>query len=345
MQLCALVPAYKPDRALLDVVSSLSNDQRFLRIFVVDDGSGESFASLFNAAEAIPRVSVLRHAVNLGKGAALKTGMNAILVGMPQCSCVTVDADGQHTWPDISRVAEAATNNPHALVLGTRLFDGDVPLRSRIGNTLTRHVFRLVVGHYITDTQTGLRAIPAPLMRDLLALPSNRYEFEMDMLVLAAQKRVHIREETIQTIYLAGNATSHFNPFFDSVRIYFVLLRFALSSGTAYFIDFAAFLFALTLTDSVLASQLFARTCSIPVNFWLVREFTFDARGRPTSQFVFYLLVVLVSGTISYFLQVALNETLGLPVLISKVAVEFVLFFANFLVLRDWVFNKRPGTG
>src|SRR5262249_9142234 len=156
---------------LLELVRSLPPAVE--EVVVVNDGSGAEFAAVFEGAQRDPRVRVLEHAVNLGKGAALRTGLNYCLCARPNGGSrggangrpiVTADADGQHTPADIVAVGEAGAANPGALVLGARRFEGEVPARSLIGNLVTRSIMRAVVGCRLTDTQTGLRAIPAALI-------------------------------------------------------------------------------------------------------------------------------------------------------------------------------------
>ena len=120
-----------------------------------------------------PSATLLRHAVNLGKGAALRTGINHILTHGPEeaVGVVTADADGQHLALTSSRVAEELSREPDSSDPGVRSFQDDVPLRSRIGNLLTRNLVRAVIGRKMSDTQTGLRGIPDALARDLLRLP------------------------------------------------------------------------------------------------------------------------------------------------------------------------------
>ena len=124
--------------------------------------AARNFAATFAAAARFPNVQLLRHAVNLGKGAALKTAFNYVLCAMPDAAgVVTADADGQHAPEDIARVAEALAAQPDALVLGARAFGADVPLRSRFGNIVTRGIMHALLGRKLADTQTGLRGIPA----------------------------------------------------------------------------------------------------------------------------------------------------------------------------------------
>ena len=109
-------------------------------------------------------------------------------------------------------------------MLGSRAFDRDVPLRSQIGNTATRWAMRLLVGEQLSDTQTGLRAIPREFAAGLLHLPTTRYEFELDMLMAAREQSVGVVEEPIRTVYEAGQSVVAFQ---SAVRLDADLLRAA----------------------------------------------------------------------------------------------------------------------
>ena len=170
VQHAVLIPAYRPSAGLLDLVGDLSA-RGMNAILLVDDGSGPEFREIFHQAARFPGVQILRHAVNLGKGAALKTGINHALCVFPELiGIVTADADGQHHPEDIVRVADGLRQHPGALVLGCRTFDAAVPLRSRFGNILTRKLIATLIGAKLQDTQTGLRGIPASLAARLLPI-------------------------------------------------------------------------------------------------------------------------------------------------------------------------------
>jgi glycosyltransferase involved in cell wall biosynthesis len=342
VHIAAVIPAYCPTEQLIDVAKALASFSTFAGIIVIDDGSGDRYRAIFDHLQTIQGVTVLRHAVNLGKGSALKTGMNFALVKFPKIAgVVTADADGQHSPSDIRRVAERLLELPNTLVLGARGFEGKMPLRSRIGNSLTRAVFRILIGHRVKDTQTGLRGIPSALIRNLLPLRSSRYEFEMDMLIIAAQSNFEISEEPIQTIYIGDNESSHFNPFFDSVRVYFCLLRFAFSSAATYALDVTIFYLAYSWGRNILLAHVLGRLGAVTLNFLLVRDFVFHARARGLLQILSYLGVVLVSGAVSYAAQITLVQAAALSPMVAKTSVESVLFFVNFLVLRDVIFLER----
>ena len=172
--MAVLIPARRIEPALAPLVDALL-DEGFGAIIVVDDGSPVEDKPIFDSLAAKPRVHRLRHAVNLGKGRALKTGINYFLNSLAGfAGLVTADADGQHSADDILRVAEVLLASPGRAVLGCRSFTGAIPLRSRFGNGLTRLVFHFVSGHEVGDTQTGLRAFPSALLPDLVALTSTR---------------------------------------------------------------------------------------------------------------------------------------------------------------------------
>jgi glycosyltransferase involved in cell wall biosynthesis len=223
MTFAILIPAYKPTLDLVSLVGSLRT-KTDARIMIVDDGSGQHFQPIFNELAKLSHVFVLHHSVNLGKGAALKTGMNHIHWSWPEiASLITADADGQHHPDDILAVANRCKVEPSHLIMGVRGFSGDIPLRSKIGNRLTVVMVRLFAGIKLSDTQTGLRGIPRALVPGLLRMRAMGYEFELDMLLLAKKTQVSIGEVPIQTIYIDGNRSSHFSPFKDSLKIYSVL--------------------------------------------------------------------------------------------------------------------------
>lgn len=215
-ELLAVIPAYQPDRRLVDLVRKLS--ESFDGFIVVDDGSSASSTAVFQEVARLDRVALLTHSVNRGKGAALKTAFREALRRWPDaCGVVTLDADGQHLAEDVVRVADALRRQPDRMALGVRTFNGRTPFRSRLGNLWTIAEFRLLTGVTVHDTQSGLRGLPTDLLRTLVELPGDRYDFEIRMLVAAARSGKGILEIPIATVYEADNATSHFRPLADTL--------------------------------------------------------------------------------------------------------------------------------
>ena len=216
MQDVILIPAYKPDKAMLQLVDELAENK--FDILIVDDGSGEAFAPLFE--QAARKATVLHHDVNRGKGAALKTGIAAIRELFPECRhFITADADGQHSVNDIKRV-NAELEGGAGFVLTMRRLNKNVPFRSKFGNILSRVVYTLLTQHYLDDNQSGLRGFSIDQADWLLQVSGERYDYEMNMLLFADKQHITFTTMYIDTIYINDNASSHFNPVKDTIRIY-----------------------------------------------------------------------------------------------------------------------------
>lgn len=227
-----IIPAYQPDEDLVKLVGELTQDHEQM-ILIVDDGSTGASRELIDSIDThAGQVKIIHHPVNLGKGQALKTGFNSFLAayGDDCVGVVTADADGQHGITDILRVASTLQDHPQALCLGIRKFEENTPLQRSIGNRLTILVFKLITGVRVMDTQTGLRGIPTEFLPDLLHLTESGYDFELDMLILAAKSKYQFIEIPIQTIYHPQNKGSHYKYLRDSLKIYSVFIRSALSS-------------------------------------------------------------------------------------------------------------------
>ena len=336
--IAVLIPAWQPEPQLAPLIRSLL-ERISAAIIVVDDGSNGEHAELFRELSLLPRVHVLRHGVNLGKGRALKTGINHCLTELPDIKgVVTADADGQHTVADILRVGEAMLAGKGRVVLGSREFAKDVPLRSRFGNVMTRQVFGFVTGAKLMDTQTGLRAFPRAILPELLVLDGERYEYEMSVLAHVCRTGGKPLEVPIETVYIDGNKSSHFDPIWDSMRIYFVLVRFYFSSLISAALDLAGFSVALWLTHSVLIAVVVGRLNSL-INFALNRRFVFHNRASVKGALWRYYLLAATLGLISYGSIRGLSHWLGWNVLAIKILVETLLSVVSFSVQRTFVFR------
>jgi putative flippase GtrA len=337
-----LIPAYQPGGQLPEMVRRLAESPGVCGVVVVDDGSGEQSRAIFDAVGRIDKAHVLRHVTNLGKGAALKTGMNyGACAFRDAVGAVTADADGQHRVEDVLAVAEELRAHPDHLVLGSRAFQGAVPFKSRLGNTLTRGLMRLVVGQRLTDTQTGLRGVPLRLIPRLLKLPSTRYEFELDMLLVCKHEHIPIAERRIETIYLEDNRFTHFNPVLDSMRIYFVLLRFLIVSLISSGLDNIVFALVYGAWPVILGSQVAGRIGGAIFNYIANKRVVFHSDAPNVHAAPKYVLLVVFSGGVSYGLILLLVSTFGMKVVVAKVLAETLLFTFNFVVQRDFIFTRR----
>lgn len=338
--LLAIVPAYKPGPKLVELVTKLQDAHQFAAILVIDDGSGDAHAVVFKDLERLG-CTVLRHAVNLGKGMALKTGFNHACLCWPGArGVVTFDADGQHLPADIVAVGRKLESCGNALVLGTRSFDRDVPLRSALGNRLTRMVMSLLAGIRVSDTQTGLRGIPLGFLKRLLRLKTTGYDFELDMLMAAGQERMPFVEVPIATVYEENNKSSHFNPILDSLKIYLVIIRFGVSSLLTAVIDYVVFSICILCGLKVLTSIIICRVISGSFNFIINKKIVFKSNSNYILSLILYVLLVFVSGGISFVLIDSLILNYGWNIFLAKLIVESILYFANFFVQREIVFGR-----
>src|SRR3990167_8579230 len=230
IMISVLIPVYEPSEKLIELVIALSQHEKIRYIVVVNDGSSSDKQIIFSQIRNINKIILLQHAANLGKGGAIKTGLRYIKGHLSEkMGIVTVDADGQHLVDDVVKIILELQKYPDNLILGVRQFDKKiVPFRSRFGNIITRYIFKFLYKRHILDTQTGLRAIPISLIDTLLRIPYDRYEFELECLIVALKSGYSINQTVINTIYLNNNEESHFNPILDSMRIYYVFFRYSI---------------------------------------------------------------------------------------------------------------------
>ena len=339
-----VIPAYQPSEELLSLLSKFQGMDSFLPI-VVDDGSGSDYLPVFDALPG--EVILLRHAENRGKGRALKTAFQYILQNCPQCGqTATADADGQHRFEDILRICACAEANPKTLVLGSRRLDQGVPFRSRLGNGLTRRLFSVASGVKVYDTQTGLRAFGREYLQRFIDVPGERYEYETNALLSAAQSGIPIREEWIETVYLDANASSHFRTLRDSFRIFVSILKFSASSLLCFLVDYSLALLLKTLTApwptalSLNFSVIAARLVSTFINFNINRKLVFKGNETLGKAIVKYALLAIGILLVNLLLMHVLTG-LHWPFPLAKIVVELVLFCFSFVIQGRFVFRRK----
>lgn len=342
MMSVVIIPAYRPDETLAQLAGRLW--LYGCRIVVVDDGSGEAYRSIFSEIGEL--CTVLRHSENRGKGAAIKTALSYIRENLPDCDVIGImDADGQHLPEDMMRLIKWAFERKNTLMLGVRAVGSRMPLRSRLGNRITRTVFRLLSGVKISDTQSGLRAFRRELLEKILEVGGERYEYEMNMLMSLAKDGVPIEEVCVDTIYRdRKNSTSHFRTVRDSVRIYRGLFKFSLSSLSSFVLDyllFSAFLFFVPRTGiSVVLANVAARFISAFYNYSMNCRFVFHTHRRfRTAAHYFALagfLLIVNNAILTTFVQ-----SFHMSVYPAKLLTEGVLFLLSWIVQKQMIFRKR----
>jgi glycosyltransferase involved in cell wall biosynthesis len=338
-----LIPSYQPDERLVGLIDGLIGEEAFGGIIVVNDGSAPERAVIFEKLIGKEGVTVLTHAVNRGKGQALKTGLNHYLLAAPKdssgiCCC---DADGQHLASNVAKVA-AAGAEAGTFALGVRALQAGTPFRSKLGNGITSFLFTLFTGSYLRDTQTGLRFIPRDEAAFFIGVPYDRFDYEFAALVKYVsdypEKMIQV---PIETVYLDGNASSHYRSLKDSVTIGGVFVKFfSLSLSTAV-LDYLVFAIAFHFCRNILASFVIARIASIIYNFTLSRELVFKAKTNLAKQLAKYVFLVAAFMLISWSATVFLSGLFGGYVVLCKAISEGGLFFISFFIQKHFIFNRK----
>lgn len=222
-----IIPALKPERAFLEQIREL-HSRIHARIIVIDDGSGKHYRAIFDQIARIKGCIVLRHLKNLGKGQALKTGFRYVRKhGGKNSLILCTDCDGQHLPEDGKKLLKKAGQNPGSLVLGIRNFSAEgVPWKSRMGNRFTSILFRTAGRIKLSDTQTGFRAFDGRLLDQMLRIPGSRFEYEMCVLLVCAERGIPILTERIETVYINENEKTHFRSVRDSLQVIRVILSY-----------------------------------------------------------------------------------------------------------------------
>ena len=353
-----LIPAYEPDEKLEKYVEELINCG-FEKIIIVDDGTSEKNKTYFDTLKRKNECIILEHKQNKGKGQALRTGFEYYLNKFSDkySGIVTADSDGQHTVKDTIKIANTVSENKDKkmLVLGVRNFNKeDVPFKSKFGNNITRLIFKLLYGKDITDTQTGLRGFTNEYIKDCIEITGDRYEYETNMLIQATRNNIEIKEETIETIYINDNETSHFNPIKDSFKIYKLLfanfIKFSCSGIISFIVDWIIFvifvnsiLTFLEQSKAILFSTIIARIISSIVNFVLNKNVVFNLKENKniTSVIIKYYSLCIVQMLLSATLVIVFTKILPITKNVLKIIVDLLLFFISYRIQHKYVFTNN----
>lgn len=194
LTVCILVPAYNESRTIARVIEGCRKHVQ--DVVVVDDGSSDDTARIAREAGA----TVIRHEVNRGKGAALKTGFDHIISGGWD-ALIVVDGDAQHDWDEIPRIIEKTLDENSAITIGNRMSDvRDMPRSRRFTNWLTSWFTSRLAGQFVPDSQCGFRLVRTALLKEI-QLATNNFEMESEMIIIAGRKGYKVSSVPIKTIY------------------------------------------------------------------------------------------------------------------------------------------------
>lgn len=337
-----VIPAYQPDKTFISLVEQLYESR--IGIVVVDDGSGMEYQEIFQKVEDI--AVVLQHRENRGKGAAIKTALSYITETCHDREMIGImDCDGQHQTGDMIRLFEEAEFDPNALILGVRHVGTEMPLKSRVGNKVTRAVFTMMTGVHVSDTQTGMRVFGPELARFFETVRGERYEYEMNVLMEAAKRGIPIREVPIKTIYHdAENSCSHFRALHDSVRICWGILGFTLSSLSSFILDYLLFcimIFFLPHTSlCIMGANITARIVSAAYNYTINCRYVFHEEQKLNTAVGYFFLAAAIL-LMNNFVLSALIYKLKVPVYAAKPITECILFLVSWTVQTLVIFQRK----
>jgi putative flippase GtrA len=338
-----IIPSFMPDSRLLDLINDLVSEG-IEHIITVRDGCTSDYNHIYDVIKNNPKCILVEHDINKGKGRAIKTGIKTYQENKSFThGFVLADADGQHLPQDILKVIKKLKENPDALVIGARSFDKEVPFRSKFGNLFSRYIFSFLLGRKISDTQSGLRGMPHKYLENFYNLEGEKYEFETNVLVETRKSDIEILEVPIATVYLEKNSSSHFNPIIDSIKIYWVLVKYSMSSMASFALDYGLFLLLHFVTGNLAISSYCSRAISLSFNYQANKNIVFRYENKSKLLFLRYLLLCLFSITVSY-LAVSYLKTMRVNLLFSKLIVESILFFFNFYIQKKWIFKNLSHT-
>ncbi len=364
-----IIPALDPDPRLITYCDELIK-AGIETILLVDDGSDEEHRIVFT--QLSDRCMVLHHSHNLGKGRALKNSFSLIcnetlsndltyegprpledmLPAIKEAKCVvTADSDGQHAVTDVLEVARRTQGSGDALVLGARDFDSDnVPFKSKKGNKLTRRLFEILHGLKLTDTQTGLRGIPVRLLPVFMEGKGERFEYELDMLVIAAREHIPVIEVPIETIYENANEGTHFRAVSDSISVYKILFgtffKFLLTSLSSFVVDILVFRLMLAIFAGVgeelkiTMATAIARVISSVYNFLMNKNIVFLKEGEMVRSALGYYTLCVLQMLTSAGLVILVHKILPIHETYVKIIVDSCLFVISYQIQKRIVFRR-----
>ena len=358
-KISVVLPSLDPDEKLIAVVDGLL-EYGFTDIIMVNDGSKpENLHYFTDLAAQHPEIHLLHHEVNKGKGAALKNAFRYFLENRPgHFGVVTVDGDNQH-HPEDTKACAIHMMESGNITLGCRDFTLDhVPARSRFGNHTTSAIFKIFVGMTISDTQTGLRAIPRKQLEFINTVSGDRFEYETNMLLAMKENGIDFDEVKIRTVYIEENKSSHFRVIHDSWRIYKLILkhffRYTASSLISSVVDTVGYAALSAILKNIVSdfaltavAGVSARVISSLLNFFMNKKLVFNTNISTGKAMARYFALAIPQMAAQVLLTQGIYSLLSIPVeatflrTLVYVVVMTILFVLSYIIQQRWVFAPQ----
>lgn len=207
-----VLPTFNNEETLKSVIQE---SQKYIKsILIINDGSTDRTIDILNQ---INNIHIISHPVNLGKGQALRTAFN-FAIKHNFSHVITMDTDGQHLPESLQYFIYEISNQSNTIIIGDRIFKNNynIPFSSKFGRTFSNFWIYIETGKLLKDTQSGFRAYPIDFIK-MLDLKSNRYDFEIEILVKHLWEHGNVSGINIPVIYQPkGIRVSHFKPFLDN---------------------------------------------------------------------------------------------------------------------------------
>lgn len=354
MKNVVVIPVYNPDFDLLQKIRQI-RQLGLTDIVIVDDGSDPAYAGIFERLK-VEGSYVFHHTVNIGFGAAIKTGIKKIREIIPDFTgYILVDDCFQNSAYDILRVSHAMNRNSKNIVLAARDYESkDVPIGKRIGFKIASLIFKYTKHIEYPDVLSGLRGFPAEIIDYLLMIPGVRFEYGINILSFISQQEMPVQIISIPVELSPEKTIASYQPFSDSVKIYRTIMRFAIASISCTMLDlllFTFFLHAIPLFfihsfynrkySLVLSSTFAARIISGSTNFTINRKWSFKTeQGREWGRQVIKYFCVFFCQMTASGLLVSFFSFIPICLTALKLLVDMSLFFFNYYIQSKWVFKK-----
>jgi len=208
-----LIPTYNNERTLNRVIDGVLKYTE--HIIIINDGATDSTPEIL---KTYPNLEQIHFPQNKGKGVALREGFKKAHES-EYAYAITIDSDGQHYPEDIEVFISAIEKSPNSLLIGDRnMTQEGIPKKSSFGNNFSNFWYTFETGVKLTDTQSGYRLYPLEKLANLNYF-TNKFEFEIEVIVRASWKGVEVKNVPIQVLYDESERVTHFRPIKDFTRI------------------------------------------------------------------------------------------------------------------------------